>query len=312
MSKKPFYIFIGEEHRDFSNVSLVHQLLQSCKDKGLKASFCPEHDSQVGKIEGFLANATNLPENWREIASKVDESRDKEFHLLGNRAETVFDPFFAPIAGVPSNGGRFTGATAAFSEVIRKITDPTAEGFIGINKAFLPEVQRQINRAEERCGDINAPENFGKYVCNVTPNLLLSSAIANHMAEEIQKHQTEIDADVVIVLTGFLHSENVAAKLGIPKNEMNMVANCENQFIDLGYLSGIDVTRFDVDASTNTAIIPQLIEGQLTKRGDAMAREPEIGGHANSFESAAIGQSWTSKVAASRELDGQSTNKPRQ
>ena len=77
---KPLCISIGERHDDFSNVSLVHQLLESCKAKGLKAAFYSEDDSQLQKMGRFTDDAThvcgadNLPANWKEIANAVDNN----------------------------------------------------------------------------------------------------------------------------------------------------------------------------------------------------------------------------------------------
>ena len=148
------YILIGERHDDTHNsISLVDQLLESCKAKGLKAVFYPEDQSLA---------------------------RNEKVSLLGNRETTVLDPFYVPIAGVASDGGSFTGATGAFSEVMKKITDPTAEGFIGINPAFLPSIEKQLQKIQDEGFAINDPKNFGKYIQGgVDHSMLLSSAIAD-------------------------------------------------------------------------------------------------------------------------------------
>jgi hypothetical protein len=268
---KPLYIFIGEQHDDFSNVSLVHQLLKSCEAQGLKAAFYPEDDSQLEKMGRFTDNGTgicgaaNLPNNWEKVASAVDNNpvHNKEMHLVGNRVETVFDPFYVPIAGVPSDGGNFTGATGAFSEVIKRITDPKAKGFIGINPAFLPSIQSQLEVIQKAGYDIDDPKNFGHYVQETDVNLLLSSAIADRMAGEIRTHQG--NEDVAIILTGNNHSENVATKLGISKSEMIVVSNCKNELAKDGYLQDVGVIPFDVEAHTKMPAIPTLIAEKLTE-----------------------------------------------
>ena len=266
---KPLYIFIGEQHDDFSNVSLVHQLLKSCEEKGLKTAFYPEDDSQLEKMGRFtdggtgICEAKNLPDDWKVVASAVDNNpaRNSEMHLVGNRTETVFDPFYSPIAGVLSNEGKFTGATGTFSEVIKKITDPTAEGFIGINSAFLPSIKSQLEAIQKAGYDIDDPKNFGHYVQNTDVHLLLSSLIADRMADEIRTHQGS--EDVAIILTGNNHSENVATKLGISKSEMIVISNCENQFAKDGYLQDFDVITFDTEANTKIPTIPSLITEKL-------------------------------------------------
>jgi hypothetical protein len=268
---KPLYIFIGEQHDDFSNVSLVQQLLKSCEAKGLKAAFYPEDDSQLEKMGRFtdddtgICGAENLPDNWKEVATAVDNNpaHNKEMHLVGNRVETVFDPFYVPIAGVPSVGGNFTGATGAFSEVIKRITDPTVEGFIGINPAFLPSIKSQVKAIQKAGDDIDDPKNFGHYVQNTDVHLLLSSAIADRMVGEIAKHRG--NEDVVIVLTGNNHTENVATKLGIPKSEMVVISNCENEFAKDGYLQDVGVISFGVEAHTKIPAIPSLVAEKLTE-----------------------------------------------
>ena len=268
-SPEKLYIFIGEQHNDFSNVSLVHQLLKYCEEKGLKAAFYPEDDSQLKKMERFtdddtgICGAENLPDDWKAVAAAVDNNpaHNGEMHLVGNRDETVFDPFYVPIAGVASDGGKFTGATGAFSEVIRKITDPTAEGFIGINPAFLPLIKSELEAIQKAGYDIDDPKNFGHYVQNTSVNLLLSSPIADRMAGEIRTHQGS--EDVAIILTGNNHSENVATKLGISKSEMIVISNCKNELAKDGYLQDVGVIPFDVEAHTKMPMIPSLISGRL-------------------------------------------------
>ena len=268
---KTTYIFIGEQHDDFSNVSLVDQLLKSCEARGLKAAFYPEDDSQLQKMGRFtdddtgICGAKNLPDNWKAVAAAVDNNpaHNREMHLVGNRVKTVFDPFYVPIAGVSSDGGNFTGATGAFSEVIKRITDPTAEGFIGINPAFLPSIKSQLEVIKKEGYDIDDPKNFGHYVKNTEVNLLLSSAIADRMADEIRTHRG--NEDVAIILTGNNHSENVATRLGISKSEMIVVSNCENELAKDGYLQDVGVIPFDVEAHTKMPVIPSLIAEKLTE-----------------------------------------------
>lgn len=268
---KTTYIFIGEQHDDFSNVSLVDQLLKSCEARGLKAAFYPEDDSQLQKMGRFTdddtgkCGAINLPDNWKAVAAAVDNNpaHNREMHLVGNRAETVFDPFYVPIAGVSSDGGNFTGATGAFSEVIKRITDPTAEGFIGINPAFLPSIKSQLEAIQKAGYDIDDPKNFGRYIQGIDHHMLLSSLIADRMVGEIKKHQG--NEDVAIILTGNNHSENVATKLGIPKSEMLMISNCENEFALQGYLEGVEVLPFAVNNDTKIPTIPSSIAEKLTE-----------------------------------------------
>ncbi len=231
------YILIGEQHDDTPNsISLVDQLLESCEAKGLKAVFYPEDQSLA---------------------------LNEEVSLLGNRETTVFDPFYVPIAGVASDGGSFTGATGAFSEVMKKIDDSTAEGFIGINPAFRPSIEKQLKEIQDEGFAINDSENFGKYIQKVDHSMLLSSAIADHMVGELKKHQK--DEDVVIVLTGFNHTENMMTKLGLHKSEIAVISNCENEFSEDGYLKEVDVQNFELDEKTKLPIIPQSIEEKLTE-----------------------------------------------
>ena len=313
-STKPLYIFIGEQHDDFSNVSLVSKMLESCASRGLKAAFYSEDDSQLEKMGRFTypdgrCGADNLPDNWKYIAAAVDNNpaHNKEVRLLGSGREyTVFDPFLEKIAEVSSNKGNFTGAKKAFSEVMKKITDPTV---IGINPAFRPSIDERVKTIQDegRGPDITKPENFGHYVQNFDPkhgiNLLLSSAIADRMAGEIKKHQT--DEDVVIVLTGNNHTENVADRLGVPRNEMVMISNCKNEFAKDGYLKGVDVMPFEVDGQTKMPIIPPSIEEKLTKalhekNMGELDKEPGIGGHQHADQSEEIQESWVSKVSGKR------------
>ena len=268
---KTTYIFIGEQHDDFSNVSLVKLILEFCEAKGLKAAFYPEDDSQLKKMERFTdddtgkCGAINLPDNWKEVASAVDNNpaHNREMHLVGNRVETVFDPFYVPIAGVRSNEGNFTGATRAFSEVIKRITDPTAEGFIGINPAFLPLIKSQLEAIKKTGYHIDDPKNFGHYVQGINNHMLLSSLIADRMAGEIKKHRG--NEDVAIILTGNNHSENVATRLGISKSEMIVVSNCENELALQGYLEGVEVLPFAVNNDTKIPTIPSSIAEKLTE-----------------------------------------------
>jgi hypothetical protein len=268
---KTTYIFIGEQHDDFSNVSLVDQLFKSCEARGLKAAFYPEDDSQLKKMERFtdddtsICGAKNLPDNWKVVAAAVDNNpaHNSEMHLVGNREKTVLDPFFEPIAGVRSNEGKFTNATRAFSEVMKKITNSTAEGFIGINPAFLPSIESQLKAIQEAGHKIDEPKNFARYVKGIDPNMLLSSLIADRMVGEIKKHQG--NEDVAIILTGNNHSENVATKLGIPKSEMVMISNCKNEFAKYGYLEDVKVLPFDVNNDTKIPTIPQSIADKLTE-----------------------------------------------
>ena len=264
---KPLYIFIGEQHDDASNVSLVDQLFKSCKKKGLDVAFYPEDDSQIEKMGRGEVNTRNknLPNDWKVVASAVynNPAHNKKMHLVGNREKTVFDPFFEPIAGVRSNEGKFTDATGAFSEVMKKITDPTAEGFIGINPAFLPSIKSKLHKIHEAGHKIDDPKKFGHYVKNTEVNLLLSSAIADRMVSEIAKHRG--NEDVAIILTGNNHSENVATKLGIPKSEMVMISNCENQFALQDYLKGVKVLPFAVNNDTKMPTIPSSIAEKLTE-----------------------------------------------
>ena len=268
---KTTYIFIGEQHDDFSNVSLVKLILEFCEAKGLKAAFYPEDDSQLQKMGRFTdddtgkCGAINLPDNWKDVADAVDDNpaHNKKMHLVGNRVETVFDPFYESIAGVRSNEGKFTDATGAFSEVMRKITDPTAEGFIGINPAFLPSIKIQLEAIKEAGHEIDEPKNFGRYVQGIDHHMLLSSLIADRMVGEIKKHQG--NEDVAIILTGNNHSENVATKLGIPKSEMVMISNCENEFALQGYLQGVKVLPFAVNNDTKIPTIPSSIAEKLTE-----------------------------------------------
>lgn len=277
-TKGPLYIFIGERHDDFANVSLADQLLKFFEAKGLKAAFYPEDDSQLKKMDRStypdtgICGAENLPDNWKEVATTVDNNpaHNREMHLVGNREETVFDPFLCPIAGVPSDRGNFTGATRAFSEVMKKITDPTAEGFIGINPAFLPSIESQLNKIQEAGYDIDDPKNFGHYVQsignyikNADVNLLLSSAIADRMVGEIKEYQG--NEDVAIILTGINHSENVATRLGISKSEMILVSNCESEYSKDGYLQDVNVLPFDVDPHTKMPAIPSVITERLAE-----------------------------------------------
>jgi len=270
---KPLYISIGEQHDDFSNVSLVHQLLKSCEENGLTVAFYSEDDSQLQKMGRFTDDAThvcgadNLPANWKEIADAVDNNpaHNKNVRLLGSgRVQTVFDPFLCPIAGVvTSNEGNFTGATGAFSEVIEKITDRTVKGFIGINPAFLPLIKSKVEAIQEAGYNIDDPKNFGHYVKETDPSFLLSSLIANHMAGEIKKQRG--NEKVVIILTGLDHTENVATELGIPKSEMVVISNCKNEFAKDGYLKGVDVMTFEVDEETKMPIIPSSVAAKLTE-----------------------------------------------
>ncbi len=232
------YILIGEQHDDTPNsISLVDQLLESCEAKGLKATFYPEDQKFA---------------------------RNQEVSLLGDRVITVFDPFYVPIAGVASDRGSFAGATGAFSEVMKKITDPTADGFIGINPAFLPSIEKQLQKIQDEGFAIDDPENFGKYIQGgVDHSMLLSSAIADHMVGELKKH--EKDEDVVIVLTGFNHTENMMTKLDPHKSEIAVISNCKNEFFENGYLKEVDVQKFELDAKTKLPIIPQSIEEKLTE-----------------------------------------------
>ena len=237
----PLYILIGERHDDTANsISLVDQLLESCEAKGLKAVFYPE-DQRL--------------------------ARNQEVSLLGDRAITVFDPIYVPIAGVPSDEGKFTDATGAFSEVMKKITDPTAEGFIGINPAFLPSIEKELKKIKDEGFAVDDSKNFGKYIQGVSQgvshSMLLSSAIADHMVGELKKHQQ--DEDVVIVLTGFNHTENIMNRLGLSKSEMAVISNCENEFSENGYLKEVDVQKFELDEETKLPIIPQSIGEKLTE-----------------------------------------------
>ncbi len=323
-STNPLYIFIGEQHDDFSNVSLVSKMLESCASRGLKTAFYSEDNSQLEKMGRFTypdgrCGADNLPDNWKEIAAAVDDNpaHDKDVRLLGiGRRATVFDPFLEPIAGVfPGEGeyeGEFTGATGAFSEVVKRITDDTAEGFIGINPAFLPSITSKLEAAQQAGHDINDPKNFGHYVkrTGIDPSLLLSSAIADHMAGEIKKYQT--DEDVVIVLTGNHHTENVADRLGVLRNEMVMISNCKNEFAKDGYLKGVDVMPFEVDGQTKMPIIPPSIEEKLTRvvcakimEGhtevmDNLDKELGIGDHQDDSGAKEIRESWASAVSGKK------------
>jgi hypothetical protein len=276
---KTTYIFIGEQHDDFSNVSLVKLILESCEAKGLKAAFYPEDDSQLQKMGRFTdddtgkCGAINLPDNWKDVVAAVDDNpaHNKKMHLVGNRVETVFDPFYESIAGVRSNEGKFTDATGAFSEVMRKITDSAEKVFI--NPAFLNLINSQVAAIKEAGHKIDEPKNFGRYVqgiddvngnhVGIDHHILLSSLIADRMVGEIKKHQG--NEDVAIILTGNNHSENVATKLGIPKSEMVMISNCENEFADAGYLKGVKVLPFDVNNDTKIPTIPSSIAEKLTE-----------------------------------------------
>jgi hypothetical protein len=93
--------------------------------------------------------------------------------------------------------------------------------------------------------------------------MLLSSAIADHMVRELKKHQQ--DEDVVIVLTGFNHTENMKTRLNLSKREIAVISNCENEFSKNGYLNEVDVQKFELDAKTKLPIIPQSIEEKLTE-----------------------------------------------
>lgn len=146
-------------------------------------------------------------------------ARNEEVSLVGNRAITVFDPIYVPIAGVPSDEGKFTGATGAFSEVMKKITDPTAEGFIGINPAFLPSIEKKLKEIQDEGFAIDDSKNFGKYISEVDHHMLLSSAIANRMVGELKKHQL-IPQSIEEKLTELRkekESESFVAKLGLEK-----------------------------------------------------------------------------------------------
>lgn len=267
------YILIGEQHNDTSNsISLVDQLLESCKAKGLKAAFYPE-DQRL--------------------------ARNEKVSLLGNRETTVLDPFYVPIAGVPSDEGNFTGATGAFSEVMKKITDPTAKGFIGINSAFLPSIEKQLQKIQDEGFAIDDPENFGKYIQGgVDHSMLLSSAIADHMVGELKKH--EKDEDVVIVLTGFNHTENMMTKLDPHKSEIAVISNCENEFSENGYLKEVDVQNFELDAKTKLPIIPQSIEEKLTE----LQKEKESESIVAKLELEKPGDKPRSCVGAAMQADG--------
>lgn len=83
------------------------------------------------------------------------------------------------------------------------------------------------------------------------------------MVGELKKHQK--DEDVVIVLTGFNHTENIMNRLGLSKSEMAVISNCENEFSENGYLKEVDVQKFELDAKTKLPIIPQSIEEKLTE-----------------------------------------------
>jgi hypothetical protein len=146
---------------------------------------------------------------------------------------------------------------------MKKITDPTAEGFIGINPAFLPSIEKRLKEIQEEGLAIDDSKNFGKYISEVDHHMLLSSAIANRMVGELKKHQK--DEDVVIVLTGFNHTENMMTRLGLSKSEMAVISNCKNEFSKNGYLKEVDVQKFELDAETKLPIIPQSIEEKLTE-----------------------------------------------
>ena len=146
---------------------------------------------------------------------------------------------------------------------MKKITDPTAEGFIGINPVFLPSIEKKLKEIQDEGFAIDDSKNFGKYIQKVDHSMLLSSAIADHMVGELKKHQQ--DEDVVIVLTGFNHTENMKTRLNLSEREIAVISNCENQFSKNGYLNEVDVQKFELDAKTKLPIIPQSIEEKLTE-----------------------------------------------
>jgi hypothetical protein len=83
------------------------------------------------------------------------------------------------------------------------------------------------------------------------------------MVGEIKKYQG--NEDVVIILTGSNHSENVATRLGISKSEMILISNCESEYSKDGYLQDVKVLPFDVEPHTKMPTIPSVITERLAE-----------------------------------------------
>lgn len=258
MTKKPFYIFIGEQHNDFAYIDLADQILKSCAEKGLKVALFPEFDNQVDKVINCTNDEEkkNLPQGWQQVAQSVSVSVDnpavKKIHGMDRRGE-IADSILMP-----------RHETHSFAEIAQEY--PLGEVDYEVN--VLPKLNELAKNlkisAEELVNDV-------KYTKTLLQSGLWLPITMQSMAQDMSKNIAEQSGteDVRVVWSGLWHTENLIESLGVAPDQMAVVSNASrdsDNFLKTGkYLPTIDLVPFYSDLQTNRVAVPKIIEDNLTE-----------------------------------------------
>lgn len=241
--KEPLYIFIGENHEDFSYIELTSNLLKSCQSEGLNVEVYSEFGNQVHKAVGYSSEIRQqfperppsdeelttlklktMPKNWLETAQFVNHAitpiRDS------NDERGLCQPYVEKMQKL------------SIAEIIKQYPPHQA--------LFEAKVQPWLDEYQKNGGDINT------YSAKDTDNFLqehlrpfVLPVINKARADDIAKNTK--NPDVIIVWTGLFHTENMIKELN-PK-QMVVVSNFSKENDDLlkagKYLTGVDIVPFE-------------------------------------------------------------------
>lgn len=258
MKKKPSYIFIGEQHNDFSYVELVDKILQSCAEKGLKVALFPEFDDQVDKVAQCTNDEEkkNLPEGWERIAEYVSVSANnpavKKIHGMDRRSELATS-ILAP-----------RDKTHSFAEIVQEY--PIGEVDYEVNvQPKLNELAKELKISEqELVNNVNYTETLLRSGLWLPVTM---QSMAQDMSENIVENSG--DEDVRVIWSGLWHTENLIRSLAVAPDQMVVVSNASrdsDDFLKTGkYLPTTELVPFSLNPKTNEPTIPQIIENELAE-----------------------------------------------
>lgn len=219
-------IFIGEKHYDFSYVTLLHDLLKSCDEKGLTVAVFSEYASQAEKIEHERdGGIENEPQNSAQILASVDRVLSEQNKFLG-----YFEHYHEK------------------QEKVRLSTRTDHEQKIA--EEVLREGEHQRESIKEKY--------LGEWL-KIQKEQIMRPRDAEYAAA-IKTTLTNENYDVAIILTGGAHVRPITENLELTKQDFVLISNQQPRGIDQ-----LDAVKFEVN-QTQQITIPQTVEQNLKQK----------------------------------------------
>ncbi len=321
-SSKPLVIYVAEtDHGDMSYSSLVRKIAEDCEDKGLRVRIFSEFPTQTLKVE-----SQSWGQNYEEEKNK-NSDEDKVRRQMQN------------LRNVPEEKTH-KDTTEFLDKRLKKMGDLDGRFEVMMPGSFAsyPDTMTPSQLFEERKGNIDNPEvleimkkeietrklegrdNPGKwkgkdgqangdlYDFNRFQTALHFKQIHAEMADDVRAGLSGSNADVVIMISGALHTPGLASQLesdfrGCPKlvvgNFPDKAKLTSEEFMSIGGRESCSqagvITEFAVDATTKQASIPQAIQESL----DGKSRTKNNGLSAEGVDQAAKG--FVDRVREERE-----------